>query len=87
MTPVLVEIKGNMTEVDRVIRGPVCEDSWGGTIYVACDIQIAEWGEAPDFFEECPLTIEPGTKIYVAAHNDTAYYKGCSCHSGELEGQ
>ena len=84
MTPVFVEIKGKMTEVDRLIRGPICTDTWSGTIYVACDIQIKEWQDAPDFFEECPLTIEPNTKIYVAAHNDTAYYKGCSCHSGEL---
>lgn len=83
-TPALVEIKGKMTEVDRVIHGPICADTWEGTIYVACDIQIAEWAEAPLFFKECPLTIESETKIYVAAHNDTAYYKGCSCHTGEL---
>jgi len=83
-TPALVEIKGKMTEVDRVIHGPICADTWGGTIYIACDIQIAEWTDAPLFFKECPLTIKPDTKIYVAAHNDTAYYKGCSCHTGEL---
>ena len=83
-TPALVEIKGKMREVDRVIQGPICQDSWQGIIYVACEIQIAEWQEAPEFFKECPLTIEPETIIYVAAHNDTAYYKGCSCHTGEL---
>ena len=83
-TPTLVQIKGKMTEVDRVIHGPICADTWEGTIYVACDIQVAEWDEAPLFFEECPLTIKPDTKIFVAAHNDTAYYKGCSCHTGEL---
>ena len=83
-TPELIRIKGRMMEVDRVVHGPICADTWRGTIYVACDIQIAEWSDAPLFFEVCPLTIEPETKIYVAAHNDTAYYKGCSCHTGEL---
>ena len=83
-TPILVEIRGKMKEVDRLISGPVCSDTWEGTIYVGCDIQIAAWEETPDFFVDCPLTIKPKTKVYVAAHNDSAYYKGCSCHSGEL---
>jgi hypothetical protein len=24
--------------------------------------------------------MEPDTVVYVAYHNDAAYYKGCSCH-------
>ena len=83
-SPLEVEIDGKMTEVDRVIHGPICSDTWEGTIYVACDIQIAEWTDAPRFFEDCPLTIKPDTKVYVASHNDAVYYKGCSCHTGEL---
>jgi hypothetical protein len=51
---------------------------------VACDLQIAAWGEEPTFLEDCNLNIEPGTIVYVAAHNDAPYYKGCSCHTGEV---
>jgi len=84
---ILVEIAGKMTAVDRVITGPICNDVWSKTIYVACQIQLVEWKyedeSTPTFFENCDLTIEPGTVIYVAAHNDTAYYNGCSCHTNE----
>lgn len=72
-----------MTNVDRIIRGPLCDDSWKGTIYVACDVQVTEWEEQPTFFKECNLEIVPGSVVYVAAHNDSAYYNGCSCHTGE----
>jgi hypothetical protein len=85
-TPTLADIGGKMVEVDRVIHGPICNDTWRGTIYVACDVQVAEWDEeqGPFFLNDCDLTIEPGTIVYVAAHNDTAYFKGCSvCHTSE----
>jgi len=85
-TPALVEIAGKMTEVDRVIHGPICNDTWRGTIYVACDVQVAQWTEeqGPFFLDGCDLTIEANTIVYVAAHNDTAYFKGCSvCHTSE----
>ena len=84
LTPVVVEIGGRQVEVERVVTGPVCNEAWSGTIYVACNLQVAEWekGEAPQFFENCDLTIDPDTVIYVAAHNDAVYYKGCSCHTG-----
>ncbi len=89
-TPSLVEIRGKMVEVDRVIHGPLCNDAWSGTIYVACDVQVVEWTEeeGPYFLDGCELDIEPGTVVYVAAHNDAAYYKGCAaCHnsSGGVE--
>jgi len=29
------------------------------------------------------LNIAPNTVVYVAAHNDAPYYKGCSCHTGQ----
>lgn len=86
-TPASVEIGGKMKEVDRVVRGPVCNDVWRDTVYVGCDIQIMEWVEDVTFFEQCDLTVELGSIVYVAAHNDTAYYKGCSCHTGELNGE
>jgi len=84
-SPALVDIAGKMTAVDRVVTGPVCNDAWSGTIYVACNIQIVEWDheDAPTFFKNCNLKIEQGTVVYVAAHNDAAYYNGCSCHTGE----
>lgn len=83
-TPSLVEIAGKMIAVDRVINGPLCNDHWRGTVYVGCNVQVVEWAgdELPTFFDKCDLTIEPGTTVYVAAHNGAAYYNGCSCHTG-----
>ena len=85
-TPSLIEMGGKTVEVDRVIHGPLCNDTWSGTIYVACDVQVAEWTEeeGPAFLQDCDLTIEPDTIVYVAAHNNAAYYNGCSsCHTRE----
>jgi hypothetical protein len=81
----VIEINGQELLVDRVVKGTLCNDSWKGEIYVTCEIQIYEWEEDPIFLQNCDLTIEPGTVVYVAAHNDAPYYKGCSCHTGEGE--
>jgi hypothetical protein len=70
--------------VDKVVAGPLCNDDWSGIVYVTCDVQVYAWEEFPTFLEECDLKIEPDTVVYVAAHNDTAYYNGCSCHTGEI---
>jgi hypothetical protein len=82
--PSLVKIAGKEQVVDRVITGPVCDDVWSGKIYVACNIRLVQWknGGKPNFFKNCNLKIEPATVVYVAAHNDAAYYNGCSCHTG-----
>jgi len=85
VTPVLVKIGGKEMQVDMLVSGPVCNDRWQGTVYVSCEAQVAPWEELPLFFEQCDLEIEPGTVVYVGAHNDTAYYQGCSCHTGEVE--
>ena len=79
----MVEIRGKETQVDRIVHGDFCTDHWEGKIYVACDLQIPAWEDAPVFLEACSLSIEPGTVVYVAAHNDEAFYKGCSCHTLE----
>ena len=86
-TPVPEQVVIGIREItaDRVVHGPLCNDLWSGTVYVACDVQVAPWEENPLFFELCQLKIEPGTVVYVAAHQDTAYYNGCSCHTGEIE--
>jgi len=85
--PVTVEIKGKMIEVDKLVDYPICNDDWSGVVYVSCGAQVAEAeldaDENPLFFKGCNLNIEPNTIVYVAAHNDAAYYKGCSCHTGE----
>ena len=70
--------------MDRVVEGPLCNDVWSGTVYVTCNIQVFEWEEEPLFFKDCDLDIESGTIVYVASHNNTAYYNGCSCHTGEI---
>jgi hypothetical protein len=77
-----LEIKVKTLTFDRVIDGPVCNDTWEGTIYVSCDIQLLKWETKPFFFTNgCNLEIKPDTVVYVAAHNNSAYYKGCiSCH-------
>ena len=85
--PVTVEIAGKIQTVDVLVDYPLCNDQWSGTVYVSCDVQIAQ-AESDDhdnplFLKGCNLHIEPGTIVYVAAHNDAPYYKGCSCHTGE----
>lgn len=76
-----VQIRQKVIEFDRVIHGPICNDTWKGTVYVACDVQVARWEEKPNFLEQCDLQIDPDAVIYVAAHNNAPYYKGCGeCH-------
>jgi hypothetical protein len=84
----LQEIGGKMLVVDRVIHGPLCNDTLSGTVYVACDLQIVAWADkdSPTFLKDCEFHVQPGSVIYVAAHNDAAYYQGCSCHTGEAPG-
>jgi hypothetical protein len=74
---------------DKVVSGPLCNDSWRGTVYVTCDARVAAWtdSKAPEFLKGCNLEIEPGTVVYVGAHYNTAYYEGCSCHTGEIGGR
>ena len=85
-TPTLVDIRGKGIPVDKVVTGPLCNDTWNGTVYVTCDVQVYPWTEedGPLFLKDCNLKIEPDTVVYVADHNNTAYYKGCSCHTGEI---
>jgi hypothetical protein len=77
---VALEVKREEIIFDEVIRGPVCNDSWSGTIYVTCDIQIPLWEKDPFFFQDCDLDIDEEAVIYVQAHRDKSYNKGCSCH-------
>ena len=85
--PTEVEIQGKLMEVDKVVDYPLCNDNWSGTVYVSCEARVAEAkldaNKNPLFLKGCNLNIEPDTVVYVAAHNDAAYYKGCSCHTGE----
>jgi len=85
--PFQVEIQGKLMEVDKVVDYPLCNDDWSGTVYVSCVARVAEAeldaDANPLFLKGCNLNIEPNTVVYVAAHNDAAYYKGCSCHTGE----
>ena len=82
-SPFSMEIGGRTMKVDKVVEGPLCNDNWSGIVYVACNVQIYQWTDQPIFLKGCNLTIEPGTVVYVAYHNDEAYYNGCSCHTGE----
>jgi hypothetical protein len=84
-TPAPIVIRGKTILVDRVIEGPLCNDTWSGVVYVTCNVQVYPWVEEPLFLKNCDLSITPDTVVYVAYHNDTAYYKGCSCHTGEIE--
>jgi len=84
--PVEVLIRGRKMKVDRLVDYPLCNDNWSGTVYVSCDAQVAEAefdaDANPLFLRGCNLNIAPNTVVYVAAHNDAPYYKGCSCHTG-----
>jgi hypothetical protein len=86
MSPTEVSINGKTILVDQLVTGPLCIGQWAGTVYVGCDVQVMEWEETPLFLKDCDLSIEPGTVVYVAYHNDSAYYNGCSCHTGETAG-
>lgn len=85
-TPALGQFKVGIgrseMQVDKIVEGPLCYDTWNGTVYVTCDVQVYPWVEEPTFLKDCQLNIEPQTVIYVAYHNNTAYYNGCSCHTG-----
>ncbi len=81
--PVPMSIGGNSVSVDRVVEGPLCDDTWRGTVYVGCAVQVKPWEGWPTFLKDCNLTIEPGTVVYVAYHHNAAYYNGCSCHTGQ----
>ena len=83
--PTEVEIRGRTVAVDRVVEGPLCNDSWSGTVYVTCGVQVYPWEGQPTFLKDCNLTVEPGTVVYVADHNDEPFYKGCTCHNGPEE--
>lgn len=83
-TPQEMIIGGGSITVDKVVEGPLCNDTWSGTIYVTCNVQVYPWEESPTFLKNCNLSIAPGTVVYVAYHNDAAYYNGCSCHTGEI---
>ena len=84
-TPAVVNIDGKPLTVERVVQGPLCNDIWSGTVYVTCNVQVVSWEENPTFLDGCSLEITPGTVVYVAAHNDMPYYKGCSCHFSDRE--
>lgn len=77
-----VKIGRSELQVNKVVEGALCNDTWSGTVYVACDVQVYPWVEEPTFLKDCQLNIEPHTVVYVAYHNNTAYYTGCSCHTG-----
>jgi hypothetical protein len=85
-SPIPIEIGGRTILVDKVVEGPLCNDIWSGTVYVTCNVQVYQWEEKPTFLKNCNLSIAPGTVVYVAYHHDTAYYNGCSCHTGEITG-
>lgn len=84
--PVSVDIQGKPMEVDKLVDYPLCNDEWSGTVYVSCEARVAEAeldaDSNPLFLKGCNLNIAPNTVVYVAAHNDASFYKGCSCHSG-----
>lgn len=76
-----LEINRKTILFDQVVHGPLCNNSLEGTVYIACDVQITRWEEKPDFLEGCNFQVAEGTVIYVAAHNNAPYYKGCKeCH-------
>jgi hypothetical protein len=81
LNPQQIEVKNKMIDFDQVVSGQLCNNHLEGKVYIGCDIEIYAWEEKSNFLEDCDFTFAPNTIIYVAAHNNTAYYKGCdSCH-------
>ncbi|MBE0685660.1 MAG: hypothetical protein IH585_06640 [Anaerolineaceae bacterium] len=82
--PQQIEIKRKMMSFDQVVSGQLCNNHLEGLVYVGCDIEIYEWDDKSNFLNDCNFYVESNTIIYVAAHNNRAYYKGCdSCHMSE----
>jgi len=79
-----MKIGGKDIRVNKVVEGPLCNDTWNGTVYVTCNVLVYPWHKQPTFLDGCSLNIEPGAVVYVASHNNTAYYNGCSCHYGKI---
>jgi hypothetical protein len=81
-----VAIGGKLIQVEKLVDYPLCNDKWSGTVYVSCAARVAEAEldsqSNPLFLKGCNLNIAPNTVVYVAAHNDAPFYKGCSCHTG-----
>jgi len=83
-TPVVMRVGNKDIRFDKVVEGPLCNDTWSGTVYVTCNVLVYPWEKQPTFLDGCNLKIEPGTVVYVASHNNAAYYNGCSCHTGQI---
>ena len=75
-------INDQQVQVDKLVEGALCNDTWSGLVYVGCNVQVYAWTEEPLFLKDCQLNISPNSVVYVAYHNNTAYYNGCSCHTG-----
>jgi len=79
-----IDINGKPIAFDQVIHGQLCNNHLSGTVYVDCDVVVYKWEKASNFLDGCDFTVEPGSVIYVASHNNTAYYQGClSCHQSD----
>jgi len=78
--PTFIEIKGKQVRVDRMITGPVCNEAWSGVVYVTCDIQIPTAEVDRLFWRQCDFNVKEGSVVYVEAHKDKQYDRGCSCH-------
>ena len=76
-----IQIGNKTITFDRVVHGPLCNDTWTGKVYFACDVTLQKWEDKPKFLEGCNLIVDPDAVVYVAAHNNAPYYKGCKeCH-------
>ncbi|MDX9851812.1 MAG: hypothetical protein RBT01_14980 [Anaerolineaceae bacterium] len=81
LNPQQIEVKKKMIDFDHVVTGQLCNNHLEGMVYIGCDIEIYAWEGKSNFLDDCDFTVGKNTIIYVAAHNNTAYYKGCdSCH-------
>ena len=84
LNPQQIEIKGKMKDFDQLVSGQLCNNHLEGMVYVGCDIEIYAWEDKSNFLDDCNFSVEPDAIIHVAAHNNTAYYKGCnSCHMSD----
>lgn len=83
---ITIDLEGKMVQFDQVIHGPVCNNHLNGKVYIACDIQIPQWQDKPNFLDGCDFDVSPDAVVYVAAHNNAIYYQGCDfCHKSHSE--
>src|SRR5512136_3046542 len=48
-SPIEMKIRGRNVMVNKIVEGPLCNDTLSGIIYVTCNVQVYPWVDKPLF--------------------------------------